>query len=305
MVEIDKKLASFFDYLQFEKRFSSHTLKAYQTDLNQFFSYLEQYTLEHLEDISHLHIRSWIVDLVQSGLSSRSINRKLSTLKTLYKYLRKRKIVTVNPVIKVIAPKQGKRLPVTIKKTEVERMLEMMNPGESFAAVRDWAIIEVLYHTGIRRAELIELKVIDIDFSSSTLKVLGKGRKERIIPFSRTLAHVFKTYLKAREEALSGLTLTIEQLFLTDQLKKLYPKFVYNLINRTLALVSSVNQRSPHVLRHSFATHLSDNGASLNAIKGLLGHKSLAATQVYTHNSVERLKKLYQQAHPKAKLSIK
>jgi len=290
----------FIKYLQLEKRFSPHTVVAYKNDLDQFFAYTEEtYSLTSITEVRHFHIRAWVVELMQNKITPRSINRKLSTLKTYFKFLKKRKQVEDNPMLKVIAPKVGKRLPVVVKAIELSELFEKINFGEGYDAVRDEMVMELLYATGMRRSELINLTPNDIDFFNRHIKVLGKGNKERLIPFAKPLADRLNNYISVREDEF-GLDATAP-LFVTGKGKKLYPKLVYNLVKKYLSQVTTVEQRSPHVLRHSFATHLSDNGADLNAIKELLGHSSLAATQVYTHNSIEKLKKAYLQAHPKAK----
>lgn len=290
----------FLKYLELEKRFSTHTITAYQSDLLQFFAYLEEiYSLTSILEVRHFHIRAWVVELMQNKITPRSINRKLSTLKTYFKFLKRRKEIKENPMLKVIAPKVGKRLPVVVKEIELENLFEKINFGEGYAAVRDEMVMEMLYNTGMRRSELINLTPNNLDFYNHQVKVLGKGNKERLIPFAHQLADRLKNYLVIRSDEFNlGVT---EPLFLTEKGKKMYPKLVYNLVKKYLSQITTVEQRSPHVLRHSFATHLSNNGADLNAIKELLGHSSLAATQVYTHNSIEKLKKVYQQAHPKAK----
>lgn len=290
----------FLKYLELEKRFSAHTTKAYQSDLLQFFAYLEEtYSLTSIVEVRHFHIRAWIVELMQNKITPRSINRKLSTLKTYFKFLKRRKEIQENPMLKVIAPKVGKRLPVVVKEIELENLFEKINFGEGYAAVRDEMVMEMLYSTGMRRSELINLTPNDLDFFNNQVKVLGKGNKERLIPFAQPLANRLKNYLDIRNDEFAlGVT---APLFVTGKGVKMYPKLVYNLVKKYLSQITTVEQRSPHVLRHSFATHLSNNGADLNAIKELLGHSSLAATQVYTHNSIEKLKKVYQQAHPKAK----
>lgn len=293
---------TFLQYIEHEKRLSPHTLLAYKKDLEQFFSYLEDmYSLTSAQDVRHVHIRSWIVHLMQEGLASRSTNRKLSTLKSYFKFLKKRGQLELNPMAKVIAPKMGKRLPVFVNQQHLKQLIEEVDYGEGYSASRNKLIVELLYSSGMRRSELINLKIADIDFSNSYFKVLGKGNKERLIPFSRYLMNLLEAFIDIRNQTFPD---NINQeLFLTDKGKKLYPKLVYNLVNKQLSLVTTLEQRSPHVLRHSFATHLSDNGADLNAIKELLGHSNLSATQIYTHNSIEKLKEVYQQAHPKAKVA--
>jgi len=290
----------FLKYLKLEKRFSSHTITAYQSDLLQLFAYLEEtYDLTSILEVRHFHVRAWVVELMQNKVTPRSINRKLSTLKTFFKFLKRRKEIQENPMLKVIAPKVGKKLPVIVKEIELKNLFEKINFGEGYPAVRDEMVMEMLYSTGMRRSELINLTPNDLDFFNDQVKVLGKGNKERLIPFARPLANRLKNYLEIRHDEFA-LDAT-DSLFLTEKGKIMYPKLVYNLVKKYLSQITTVEQRSPHVLRHSFATHLSNNGADLNAIKELLGHSSLAATQVYTHNSIEKLKKVYQQAPPKAK----
>ena len=293
-------ITTFLQYLEFEKRFSPHTISAYKSDLEQFYVFLKlTYEIKQIEEVRHIHIRAWIVELIQNKITPRSINRKLSTLKSYFKFLKKRKQIKENPMLKVIAPKVGKRLPVVVKELEIEHLFAEVDFGKGYAAARDEMIMELLYSTGMRRSELIQLAPANIDFHLQQIKVLGKGNKERLIPFAKKLGDHLKSYISLRNDEFS---LSInDPLFLTNKGQKLYPKFVYNLVKKYLSFVTTVEQRSPHVLRHSFATHLSGNGADLNAIKELLGHSSLAATQVYTHNSIEQLKKVYQQAFPKAR----
>lgn len=293
-------LNRFFQYLEFEKRFSPHTLTAYRSDMGQFTEFLEKtFEITSPKEIRHTHIRSWIVDLMERKNTARSINRKLSCLKTWFKYLRKRGEVDVNPMVKVIAPKASKRLPVYVQEENMEKLFERVDFGEGYSGLRDRLILEMLYCTGVRRAELIGLKEEDVDWSTHQLRVFGKRRKERLIPMGRHLVQLIEQYLKVKEAEFPALN--ENHLFLTNKGKPLYAGFVYKLVNRHLSLVTTLEQRSPHVLRHSFATHLSNSGADLNAIKELLGHSSLSATQVYMHNSIEKLKTVYQQAHPKAK----
>ncbi len=294
------KRNTFIHFLEFEKRFSEHTVKAYKKDLDQFFSFLDKtFGLEAVAEVKHTHVRSWIVELMQQQITPRSINRKLSTLKTYFKYLLKRQHIAKNPMLKVVGPKTGKRLPVFVQQKQMDQLFEQVNFGEEFAGIRDKMILETLYNTGMRRAELIGLRTGDVDFFKNQFKVLGKGNKERLIPFGHNLSRSLNRYVEQRENHFPNQSGGF--LFLTDKGKMLYPKMVYNLVKKYLSLITTVEQKSPHVLRHSFATHLSNNGADLNAIKTLLGHANLAATQIYTHNSIEKLKKVYQQAHPKAK----
>jgi len=290
--------ATFLKYLEFEKRFSSHTLTAYKGDLAQFNDFISKtYEVSAAKEVTPQHIRSWMVQLMQEGISTRSINRKLSSLKTFFKFLKKRGQLDINPMAKIIAPKSGKRLPVFVNKDQIDQLFDNVDFGEGYDGARNKAIMELLYATGMRRSELIGLKVKNISIESGLIKVKGKGNKERLIPMSRKVEKVLKEYLKIKEEYYPATAV----LFLTGKGKQLYPKLVYNLVKKYLSVVTTLEQRSPHVMRHTFATHLSDNGADLNAIKELLGHSSLAATQVYTHNSIEKLKKVYEQAHPNAK----
>ncbi len=294
------KQRAFFQYIELEKRFSPHTVLAYQNDLGQFFSFLEeQYDAMSIQNVEHTQIRSWMVQMRQDGISPRSINRKLSTLKTYYKFLLKRDFISKNPMQKVLSPKIGKRLPVFVSKESMERLFEQVTFPFTYEGIRDRTILEILYTTGIRRSELVGLTIKSIDLVQRQLKVLGKGNKERIIPFGKQLADTFQQYLDIRSATFNANDEM--SLFLTKKGTKLYSNIVYNVVKKYLSYVTTIDKRSPHVLRHSFATHLSDNGADLNAIKELLGHSSLAATQVYTHNSIDKLRKVYEQAHPKAK----
>ncbi len=290
----------FLSYIQFEKRFSRHTIKAYKTDLDQFHDFLlKMYELTKAQDIEHTHIRAWIVGLMENKITSRSINRKLSTLKSYFRFLIKRGILQEDPMLKVLAPKMGKRLPVVVDAQKMDLLLDQVEFGADYKGIRDRTILELLYQTGIRRSELINLTFQNLNFDNLQINVVGKGNKERLIPISAALEATLQKYLAIRNAHFPPELFNL--LFVTQKGKKLYPKAVYTIVRRYLSLVTTEEQRSPHVLRHSFATHLSNNGADLNAIKELLGHSSLAATQVYTHNSIERLKQIYQQAHPKAK----
>ena len=288
----------FFQYISSEKRLSKNTYTAYQIDMNQFVAFLDTYSLTSVTEVRHTHIRAWIVSMMQHETSARSINRKLSCLKTYFNFLQKRQYVTANPMAKVVAPKTSKRLPTTVPERNLELLFEQMEWGTGFTGMRDRAILELLYGTGMRRSELVSMKVSNIDFGSYRVKVLGKGNKERLIPFGRNLGEILRGYIEMRAQTFPGVT--INDLFLTKKGDKLADSAVYAIVKKQLGFVTSQEKRSPHVLRHSFATHLSENGADLNAIKELLGHANLAATQIYTHNSVEKLKKVYEQAHPKS-----
>lgn len=292
---------AFVKYLQYEKRFSAHTVVAYENDLAQFTTFIQEiHSLTSVAEVRHSHIRSWVIDLMQKGLKPRSLRRKLSTLKTYFRFLLKQGDLTQNPMLKVVIPKIGKRLPMYLQASEMNQLLDQVEWGNDYADQRDHLLLSLLYHTGMRRSELIGLKLKDIDLNSRVLKVLGKGNKERLLPFGKELAQQLHQYLDLRQ--INFPNPTTSQLLLTDKGAPLYPKMVYNIVHRYLSTVSTIEQRSPHVLRHTFATHLADNGADLNAIKELLGHANLAATQIYTHNSIEKLRQVYQKAHPKAKL---
>ena len=291
---------SFLQYLEFEKRFSVHTILAYKKDLEQFLHYTQHtFDITDPKDITHQHIRSWVVSLIGQKVKAQSIRRKLSSLKSYFKFLMQRKALAQDPMLKVVTPKVGKRLPVVVHADNLKVLFDEIVFPLGFSGLRDRLLLELLYHSGIRRSELIGLCWEDFDMAKQTFKVLGKGNKERLIPFGGALKTLLYSYQEAREATFEDNA--TKELLVTDKGRKLYPKLVYNIVKRYLSMVSTVEQRSPHVLRHSFATHLSENGADLNAIKSLLGHSNLAATQIYTHNSIEKLKKVYQKAHPKAK----
>ena len=297
---LSEQIQLFLKYLQFEKRYSAHTLQAYGKDLEQFAQFLSStYEVDRIRLISHTYIRAWMVNLVNNRIVPRSINRKLSSLKSFFKFCMKRGFINHNPIAKVIRPKTGKKLPNIVNQQAMAQLLEQLDKEDEqiYEPARDKTIIELLYLTGIRRSELIALKPQSIDWSQKVLKVLGKGKKERLIPLTPNLLKSLENYCIILEKEFGE---NPNHLFLTAKGKKLYPKLVYLIVKRNLALVSSIEQKSPHVLRHSFATHLSNNGAELNAVKELLGHANLSATQIYTHNTIDRLKSIYEKAHPKA-----
>lgn len=286
----------FIGYLRYEKRYSPHTISAYEADLAAFFAYLgKQYPGTGAGEITPVMIRSWLALLKEQGRHSRSVNRKLSTLRSWYRFRMKNGEVSVNPLQKISGPKAGKRLPVFVERESMDRLLEQVEFPDTFEGRTFRLILELFYATGMRRAELIALKPSGIDWGGRTVRVWGKGGKERIIPLSPVLLASVRAYL-AEKETLPAADDTV--LFVTPKGKKLYPQYVYRLVTRMLAMVTTVEKKSPHVLRHTFATHLVNNGAELNAVKELLGHASLAATQVYTHNTIEQLKAIYAQAHP-------
>lgn len=289
-------LVPFIDYVKFEKRYSVHTVIAYQNDLEEFLLFTkEKYEEVDPARISASIIRSWLASLREHPIQPRSINRKLSTLRSWYKFLLKNKKVEVNPLQKILPPKSGKRLPVFVERIPMDRLLHQVEFPDTFEGHTQRLIIDLLYATGIRRSELINLKNADIDRSAKTIKVLGKGSKERIIPISAGLLSRMDAYQEEKEQM--GFD-QVSFLLVTKKGKKLYPEYVYRSVKKYLGLVTTLEKKSPHVLRHTFATHLVNNGADLNAIKELLGHANLSATQIYTHNTIEQLKTVYEQAHP-------
>lgn len=292
-------LENFFRYLTYEKRYSPHTILSYRTDLEQFIAFCSSFEIQNPSEIKHAIIRSWMVSLLDDNISPRSIHRKISTLRTYFKFLRRESYVSAeDPLSKIKLPKTEKRLPVVLEEKQMNFLLDDIPFGDDFDAIRDKLMIETFYATGIRRAELIELKESDIDLNNLQLKVLGKRNKERIIPFSQQFASLLGKYLAMKNEITSRPV--TDYFFIKKNGEKLSPKFVYDRVSKYLSHVSTMDKKSPHVLRHTFATQLLNKGADLNAIKELLGHANLAATQVYTHNSVERLKQIYKQSHPKA-----
>jgi integrase/recombinase XerC len=288
---------SFLKYIQYEKRYSNYTLISYKNDLTQYFDFCEN-NIENFcpGEKDYKIIRNWIVDLIETDISSKSVTRKISTLKSFYKYLLKEGILKTNPLDKIISPKVNKKLPFFVEEKQMNRLLDDIEFSDNFEGVRNRLIIEILYSTGIRLSELKNLKLSDIDFNNLTIKVLGKRNKERIIPFKNNLKVSFEKYLIIRGQLNSKNNF----LLLTERGKQVYEKLIYRVVNKYLNLVSTIEKKSPHVIRHTFATHMLNNGADLNAIKELLGHSNLAATQIYTHNTFEKLKKVYKQAHPRA-----
>lgn len=288
----------FLQYIQYEKRFSKHTLIAYSGDLSRFYNYLRsQYGINDLRQADHSVIRSWIVSLMEQKLDPRSVKRKITTLKTFYKFLLRHHFVAENPMLKIQSPKTPRHLPVFIEREKMDKLLDKDDATEAAGnSLRDRLIIELFYGTGMRLSELISLKRNDVDLPAGQLKVKGKRNKERIIPFNNELKRRMEEYLDTRENA------GVEYFFTGKSGKKMYEKLVYRIVKTYLSdrEVEITGKKSPHVLRHTFATHMLDNGADLNAIKELLGHASLSATQVYTHNTIKKLKNIHRQAHPKA-----
>lgn len=294
---IDSKKA-YSDYLQKEKNYSPLTVRAYTDDVIAFEQFLCKEDEEAiLEDVNYSQIRSWIVFLVESGISNASVNRKMSSLKSFYKFLLRSKQITINPLQKHIALKTAKKVQIPFSEKELQDVFAEIEQSDDFSAIRDRLIIELFYTSGIRRAELISLKLASYSFYDKTLKVLGKRNKERILPVLDCTAHLINKYLTKRK-ALENIKDT-DVLILNNRGHKVNESFVYRLINGYFSAVSEKVKKSPHVLRHTFATHLLNNGADLNSVKELLGHASLSSTQIYTHNSLAELKKVYQKAHPR------
>ena len=292
-------LNSFLTYISHEKRYSQHTISSYQTDLGQFETYIQSTFLLSIPEVKHTHIRSYMVDLMESKSSAATINRKISALRSLYKFLLREDKVSQNPMLLVKAPKIPKRLPVFIETQKIDNLLDSSKFfDDSFSSVRDHLVIELLFGTGMRLSELLQLKESDVDAYGGTIKVLGKRNKERIIPINKQLINQLNSYVEAK--MVQNFNNNLLNLIVTNTGSAAYPKLIYRIVSSYLGLVSTSDKKSPHVLRHSYATSLLNAGADLNAIKELLGHSSLAATQVYTHNSIERLKTIYKQAHPKA-----
>ena len=287
-------VSHFLNFLTKEKRYSQHTIKCYKNDLLEFSNYSHKHFDLSIDLVTHRIVRSWLAKMMEDGYKPRSIHRKSSALKSFYKFLMVKGIVHKSPMDLVILPKLDKNLPKFVEEKSLELLLEELEFSDDFEGKRDKLILDVFYQTGIRQSELIELTLKDISFSQNQIKVLGKRNKERIIPISPKLFETINSYMSYRNSA------THENLFLTMSGKKLYPKLVYNIVHKHLSKVTTLYQRSPHVLRHSFATHMLNNGAELNSIKELLGHVNLSATQIYTHTSIEKIKSIYKQAHPRA-----
>ncbi|WP_055443101.1 tyrosine-type recombinase/integrase [Lacinutrix himadriensis] len=291
---------AFIDYLLLEKNYSKLTIKAYEKDLSDFLMFnASAFDQESIEDANYSQIRSWIVAMVEKEISNRSINRKISALNTYYKFLLKIGEIEANPLAKHKALKTSKKIQIPFSEAEIAIVLDELNFQEDYKGIRDKLIIELFYSTGIRRIELVQLQLKDVDTSNKTLKVLGKRNKERFVPLLESVIQTINKYLEARKQL--EIIEDKESLFLTQKGVKIYETLVYRIINEYFSLASTKVKKSPHILRHSFATHLLNQGADLNAVKELLGHSSLAATQVYTHNSIAELKKVYLNTHPRSK----
>ncbi len=290
----------FLDHIRYEKRLSHHTLTAYANDLAQYSEFLRgEFDLEQPEQADYQLIRGWIVSLVEDGLDKTSVNRKIATLRTFYSFLMRRKIITVDPMLKIQVLKTSKKLPTYVEEKPMESLLDDIDFPDDFTGVRDKLVLELLYGTGIRLSELTGLKTTDVNTYERTITVLGKRNKHRIVPLTASLSTLIQQYSELKIKTFGDEDTGF--LIVSDKGVAAYPVLIQRIVKRYLTLVTTLATKSPHVLRHTFATHLLNRGADLNAIKDLLGHSSLAATQIYTHNSIEQLKKTYDQAHPKAK----
>ncbi len=293
-------ITQFLDFIRFQKRYSEHTAIAYQTDLLEFEKFIKSQLSEDLawQEVTHHIIRDWLIHLLDNGITTRTVSRKLSSLKSFFKYLQQEGIIEINPVNKVQAPKVGSRLLRIASEEDLSRLFEQdVFPSDDWGRCQR-AIMYTFYHTGIRLSELISLRVKDVDFGKSQLQVTGKRNKQRIVPISPVLKEVLVQHIHLQKLNIQGSG--EGYLFLSQKRNKLYPKLVYNIINTYLGFVSGLEKKSPHVLRHTFATHMLNRGADLNSIKELLGHSNLAATQIYTHNGIEQLKQIYNKAHPRS-----
>jgi len=288
---------AFLSYLQFEKRYSLHTITAYSNDLVQFFDFIEtQYDKVPLDQITGSMVRSWLAGMKETEMTGKSLNRKISSLKSFFKYQIRQERLVKSPMETVISPKITKRLPAFVAEQDMEQLLANLSFAEGWKGYTEKMVIQLFYATGMRLSELILCKETQLDISKSVIKVLGKGNKERILPISKNLAQELATYIAEKPELAKG----NPHIFVTEKGKSLQARAVYSFVKFYLSQVTTLQKKSPHVLRHSFATHLMNNGADLNAVKELLGHASLAATQVYTHNTIEKLKEVFAKAHPKA-----
>lgn len=293
-------IPSFLAYLSLEKKYSPLTVRAYSGDLEDYARFcLEEYQISDLEKVEYGIIRSWIVQLSNSQLSNRSINRKLSSLKAYYKFLLKIGVIEISPLARHRSLKTPKKVEVPFSESEMDKVLLQIPFDDNFEGVRDRLIIELLYATGIRRSELVNLKMTQIDLSSKTIKVIGKRNKERIVPLLDSTVHFIEAYIRERNDLVE--ISDKAHLFLLKSGNKIYETLVYRIINKYFSLVSPKVKKSPHILRHTFATHMLNKGADLNSVKELLGHSSLASTQVYTHTSIAELKKVHGSSHPRSR----
>jgi integrase/recombinase XerC len=285
----------FLDYIKFEKRYSQHTLVSYQNDLEQFFTFLKDYDSPGLTEIKAVFIRNWLADIKgREKLTARTINRKISTLKSFFKYKLRQGAIKASPMTGITSPKISRKLPEFVQEADIETLFNHVEFPDDWKGKTSRLILLLFYGTGIRLSELISLKETQVDHYNRQIKVLGKGNKERVIPVSAELITALKSHMAESPEK------AVPNVFVNEKGKPLYPRYVYNAVKTYLSAVTTLNKKSPHILRHTFATHLMNHGADLNAVKELLGHSSLAATQVYTHNTIDKLKDVFKKAHPKA-----
>ena len=292
-------IQEFLNYITFQKRYSENTILSYQNDLKSFFEFIFlEYSITDIKEISTSMIRTWLASLKENKISSKSINRKISSLKSFFWYQLRTRNIEVSPVVSISSLKVNRQLPSFIDEKDIDDLLKNDSFPSTFKGQTDYLIFEILYQTGIRRSELITLKEKDIDRSSCIIKVLGKGNKERLIPVNKQLLTAIDDYISVKRKQFSD---SAENFLLVNKnAKKLDPKYIYNIVKENLGKVSTNQRKGPHSLRHTFATHLINNGAPINAIKELLGHSSLAATQIYAHNTIDKLKEVHRQAHPKS-----
>ncbi len=293
-------ILSFLEYLKFEKRYSPHTIRSYKDDLTFFFDFLSiTFGDVQLKDIKSAFVRSWLAKQKEEGASSKTLNRRLSSLRSFFKYQLRQEEITASPMTTIVAPKQSKRLPAFVEQKDMEVLFQHVEFPDSWEGLMNRMVLELLYCSGMRLSELISLKHSQVDVSKGQLKIVGKGNKERIVPLSDEMKTHVNEYIEQKRKQFTHVPV-FEYLLVNEKGSKLYPKYVQSVVKRYLSLVTTIEKKSPHVLRHTFATHLMNNGAELNAVKELLGHSSLAATQIYTHNTIEKLKDIHKKAHPKA-----
>lgn len=293
----DPIIQPFLDYLKFEKRYSRHTLISYENDLKDFFSYLTiQYGDVALNELSHSLIRSWLASIKDQGRAAKTINRKISSLRSFFKYHVKTGILEQSPMAKIVAPKNERRLPQFVAEKDITTLFNHIEFSNDWKGKTDYLLLLIFYNTGMRLSELVNLKESQVNHYNRTFKILGKGNKERVIPIKPELLTLLSTYISLKR----SMGIESEYVLVNGKGGQLSTRSVYDSVKKYLSIITTINKKSPHILRHSFATHLTNNGADLNAVKELLGHSSLAATQVYTHNTIEKLKNVYKKAHPKA-----
>ncbi len=296
---ITHHIQDFLNYLKFQKRYSRHTLISYENDLSAFNLFLEtEFQQTNIEQIKPAFVRTWLASLKELGHSSKTINRKISSLRSFFKHLIKKEVILQGPMGPISSPKNAKRLPQFVDKKDIETLFTHVAFSDDWQGWTERLILQILYNCGLRQGELISLQQNHVDLPNSSIKVLGKGNKERIIPISSALRASLQVYMQEKKLHFGGVE--PGPLLLNKKGNRLYPRYVYDIVKKYLSLVTTIEKKSPHILRHSFATHLTNNGADINAIKELMGHSSLAATQIYTHNSIEKLKDAHKKAHPKA-----